>query len=97
MYPFCKARKSYIQGVQQLCAVHFLRPPAGAQMLGGGYCCFQRMWGNMLVQTICKKSSAKAGMAIALAKRQEVAAHRYAVLAVAIFAMLSGGRVLFFK
>ncbi len=30
-------------------------------------------------------------MAIALAKRQEVAAHRYAVLAVAIFATLSGG------
>jgi hypothetical protein len=43
------------------------------------------------VQTIFKKSSAKAAMAITATKRQEVAALRYAVLAVADFATLSGG------
>jgi hypothetical protein len=45
----------------------------------------------MLVQTIFKKSSAKAAMVITAAKRKEVAVLRYAVLAVADFAMLSGG------
>jgi acetate kinase len=45
----------------------------------------------MLVKTILKKSPAKAAMAITAAKRQEVAAHCYAVLAVTDFAMLCGG------
>ncbi len=70
--------------------MHFLRPPAGAQMIGGGRLCFQRMWGNMLVKTILKKSSAKAAMAITAAKRQEVVVHCYPVLAVADFATLCG-------
>ncbi len=43
------------------------------------------------MQTIFKKSSAKDAMVITAAKRQEVAALRYAVLAVADFATLSGG------
>jgi hypothetical protein len=70
--------------------VHFLRPPAGAPSRMGRVC-FQRMWGNMLVQTICKKSSAKTAIAITVAKCQEVAMHRYVVLGVADFATLSAG------
>jgi hypothetical protein len=68
-------------------------------MIRGERLCLQRMWGNMSVQTIFKKSSTKAAMVITAAKRQKVAAPRYAVLAVADFATLSGGcrRVLFFK
>jgi hypothetical protein len=45
----------------------------------------------MLVQTVCKKSFAKAAFAITPAKRQEVAAFRHAVLAIADVAMLFGG------
>jgi hypothetical protein len=53
----------------------------------------------MSVQTIFKKSSAKAAMVITAAKRLKVAVLRYVVLAVADFATLCGGRwrVLFFK
>ncbi len=36
--------------------------------------------GNMLVKTMFKKSSAKAAIAVTAAKRQEVAAHRHAVV-----------------
>ncbi len=41
--------------------------------------------------TICKKSPAKAVMAITAAKRQEVAALRHVVLAIADVATLFGG------
>jgi hypothetical protein len=60
-------------------------------MIGEGRLCLQRMWGNILVSTICKKSPAKAAMAITAAKCQEVAVLRYAVLAVADVVMLFGG------
>jgi hypothetical protein len=60
-------------------------------MIEGGQLCLRRMWGNMLVLTIGKKSPAKAAMAITAAKRQEVAAHRYAILASADVATLFGG------
>jgi hypothetical protein len=49
------------------------------------------MWGNMLIKTIFKKSSAKAAMAVTVANRQEVAAIRHAVLAIADVATLFGG------
>jgi hypothetical protein len=60
-------------------------------MIGGRSLYFQRMWGNMLVKTLLKKSSAKAALAITAAKCQEVAALRNTVLAVADVATLSGG------
>jgi hypothetical protein len=60
-------------------------------MIGGERLCFQMIWGNMLVQTIYKKSSGKAALAITAAKRQEVAAHCHTVLAVADVATLFGG------
>ncbi len=48
-------------------------------MIGGGRLCLRRMWGNMLMKTIFKKSSAKATIAVTAAKCQELAVHRYAV------------------
>jgi hypothetical protein len=60
-------------------------------MIGGRRLCFQRMWGDMLVLTICKKSPAKAAMAITAAKFQEVAVLRHAILAVTDVATLFGG------
>ncbi len=45
----------------------------------------------MLVETIFKKSSAKAAMAMTAAKPQEVTVHHHMVLTVADFAMLFGG------
>ncbi len=55
--------------------------------------------GDMLVWTIHKKSPAKAAMAIIAAKRQEVAANRYAIFSGRRFcdAVWRRRRVLFFK
>ncbi len=59
-------------------------------MIGGGRLCFQRMWGDMLLQTICKKSSAKAAVADNRGQTPRGSSVRHAVFAVADFATLFG-------
>jgi hypothetical protein len=63
--------------------MHFFRPPARAQMMGGGAGLLPEEVGVHVGITICQKSHAETAVTIAAVKRQEVAVRRHTALAAA--------------